>query len=64
LERRNKLYTSSGSLGDDERLLDPATEPARVRAMLSSVSRSPCRTVCPSRPVAMERAAVRLDNAP
>jgi GNAT superfamily N-acetyltransferase len=31
--RRNKLYTGSGSLGDDERLLDPATEPARVRAM-------------------------------
>jgi GNAT superfamily N-acetyltransferase len=31
--RRNKLYTDSGSLGDDERLLDPAAEPARVRAM-------------------------------
>jgi hypothetical protein len=31
--RRNKLYTGSGSLGDDERLLDPAAEPARVRAM-------------------------------
>ncbi len=31
--RRNKLYTGSGSLADDERLLDPATEPARVRAM-------------------------------
>lgn len=31
--RRNKLYTGSGDLGDDERLLDPATEPARVRAM-------------------------------
>ena len=31
--RRNKLYTGSGSGDDDERLLDPATEPARVRAM-------------------------------
>ncbi|MDQ4039993.1 MAG: GNAT family N-acetyltransferase [Actinomycetota bacterium] len=31
--RRNKLYTGSGELGDDERLLDPATDPARVRAM-------------------------------
>jgi GNAT superfamily N-acetyltransferase len=31
--RRNKLYTGSGSLGDDERLPDPAAEPARVRAM-------------------------------
>jgi GNAT superfamily N-acetyltransferase len=31
--RRNKLYTGSGDADDDERLLDPATEPARVRAM-------------------------------
>ncbi len=31
--RRNKLYSGSGDLGDDDRLLDPATEPARVRAM-------------------------------
>lgn len=31
--RRNKLYTGSGDQGDDDRLLDPATEPARVRAM-------------------------------
>jgi GNAT superfamily N-acetyltransferase len=31
--RREKLYTGSGSLGDDDRLLDPATEPARIRAM-------------------------------
>jgi GNAT superfamily N-acetyltransferase len=30
--RRNKLYNGSGA-GDDDRLLDPATEPARVRAM-------------------------------
>jgi GNAT superfamily N-acetyltransferase len=30
---RNKLYTGSGPGGDDERLLDPRTEPARVRAM-------------------------------
>ena len=31
--RRDKLYTGSGAGDDDERLLDPATEPARVRAM-------------------------------
>lgn len=31
--RRNKLYTGSGAGGDDDRLLDPQTEPARVRAM-------------------------------
>jgi GNAT superfamily N-acetyltransferase len=31
--RRGKLYTGSGDAADDERLLDPATEPARVRAM-------------------------------
>jgi GNAT superfamily N-acetyltransferase len=31
--RRNKLYTGSGADDDDDRLLDPGTEPARVRAM-------------------------------
>jgi GNAT superfamily N-acetyltransferase len=31
--RRDKLYTGSGAGSDDARLLDPATEPARVRAM-------------------------------
>lgn len=31
--RRGKLYTGSASHGDDDRLIDPATEPARVRAM-------------------------------
>lgn len=31
--RRYKLYTGRGALEDDDRLLDPATEPARVRAM-------------------------------
>lgn len=31
--RRNKLYTGSGAGDDDHRLLDPETEPARVRAM-------------------------------
>jgi GNAT superfamily N-acetyltransferase len=31
--RRGKLYTGSGGAADDERLLDPGTEPARVRAM-------------------------------
>ena len=31
--RRNRLYAGSGDAADDDRLLDPATEPARVRAM-------------------------------
>jgi GNAT superfamily N-acetyltransferase len=31
--RRGKLYTGSGDAEDDARLIDPATEPARVRAM-------------------------------
>ena len=31
--RRSKLYTGRGSEADDDRLLDPASEPARVRAM-------------------------------
>lgn len=31
--RRDKLYTGSGATPSDDRLLDPATEPARVRAM-------------------------------
>ncbi|MFL5840550.1 MAG: GNAT family N-acetyltransferase, partial [Thermoleophilaceae bacterium] len=31
--RRNKLYTGSGDAAEDLRLLDPATEAARVRAM-------------------------------
>jgi GNAT superfamily N-acetyltransferase len=31
--RRDKLYTGSGDADGDARTLDPATEPARVRAM-------------------------------
>jgi GNAT superfamily N-acetyltransferase len=31
--RRDKLYTGSGDATTDARLLDPASEPARVRAM-------------------------------
>jgi GNAT superfamily N-acetyltransferase len=31
--RRDKLYTGSGDSAGDDRLLDPAREPARVRAM-------------------------------
>jgi GNAT superfamily N-acetyltransferase len=31
--RRDKLYTGSGDAAGDARLLDPQTEPARVRAM-------------------------------
>lgn len=33
--RRAKLYTGSGESPDDLRLLDPATEPAHVRAMFT-----------------------------
>jgi GNAT superfamily N-acetyltransferase len=31
--RRNKVFAGPGDASDDDRLLDPATEPARVRAM-------------------------------
>jgi GNAT superfamily N-acetyltransferase len=31
--RRNKLYAGTEDADDDDRLLDPSTEPARVRAM-------------------------------
>ena len=31
--RRDRLYTGSGDSEDDARLLDPSSEPARVRAM-------------------------------
>ncbi|MBA3384551.1 MAG: GNAT family N-acetyltransferase [Actinobacteria bacterium] len=31
--RRDKLFTGSGDAAGDSRLLDPATEPAKVRAM-------------------------------
>jgi GNAT superfamily N-acetyltransferase len=31
--RRHRLYTGSGESTDDDRLLDPSTEPANVRAM-------------------------------
>jgi GNAT superfamily N-acetyltransferase len=31
--RRNKLFTGAGAGADDGRMLDPQTEPARVRAM-------------------------------
>ena len=31
--RRNRLFAGRGDADDDDRLLDPATEPARVRAM-------------------------------
>ncbi|HEV8698708.1 MAG TPA: GNAT family N-acetyltransferase [Candidatus Limnocylindrales bacterium] len=33
--RRDKLYTGSGDAAGDARLLDPAAEPARVRAMFT-----------------------------
>jgi GNAT superfamily N-acetyltransferase len=33
--RRDKLYTGAGEAAGDARLLDPATEPARVRAMFT-----------------------------
>ncbi len=31
--KRDKLYTGSGAAASDDHRLDPATEPARVRAM-------------------------------
>ena len=31
--RRDKLYTGAEAAGEDARLLDPTTEPARIRAM-------------------------------
>ena len=31
--RRNRLHAGAGDADDDDRLLDPRTEPARVRAM-------------------------------
>lgn len=33
--RRDKLYTGSGTGAEDARLLDPSSEPARVRAMFA-----------------------------
>jgi GNAT superfamily N-acetyltransferase len=33
--RRDKLYSGSGEGADDARQLDPATEPARIRAMFT-----------------------------
>jgi GNAT superfamily N-acetyltransferase len=38
--RRDKLYTGSGEVAGDARLLDPATEPARVRAMFVRADRT------------------------
>jgi GNAT superfamily N-acetyltransferase len=38
--RRDKLYTGSGAGSDDARLLDPASEPARVRAMFVRADRT------------------------
>ncbi len=38
--RRDKLYTGSGEGTTDARLLDPATEPARVRAMFVRADRT------------------------
>lgn len=38
--RRDKLYTGSGEGSADARLLDPATEPARIRAMFVRADRT------------------------
>ena len=38
--RRDKLYTGSGAQGSEARLLDPATEAARVRAMFVRADRT------------------------
>jgi GNAT superfamily N-acetyltransferase len=35
-----KLYTGSGDAADDDRIIDPATEPARVRAMFTRPDRT------------------------
>ena len=38
--RRAKLYTGSGDAADDDRIIDPATEGARVRAMFTRPDRT------------------------
>ena len=38
--RRGKLYTGSGDAADDDRIIDPATEAARVRAMFTRPDRT------------------------
>ena len=38
--RRGKLYTGSGDAADDDRIIDPATEGARVRAMFTRPDRT------------------------
>ncbi len=38
--RRDKLYTGSGATAGEARLLDPASEPARVRAMFVRADRT------------------------
>ena len=38
--RRGKLYTGSGDAADDDRIIDAATEPARVRAMFTRPDRT------------------------
>ena len=37
--RRGKLYTGSGDAADDDRIIDPATEGARIRAMFTRPDR-------------------------
>ena len=41
--RRDKLFTGAGEAAGDARLLDPATEPARVRAMFVRERLDPAR---------------------
>ena len=38
--RRGKLYTGSGDASDDDRIIDPSTEAARVRAMFTRPDRT------------------------
>lgn len=38
--RRGKLYTGSADAADDDRIIDPATEAARVRAMFTRPDRT------------------------
>jgi hypothetical protein len=59
--RRNKLDTGSGANEDDERLLDPATEAARVRAMFVRLDRHVHRPG-PARAARKRRPPVRLSG--
>ena len=66
--RRNRLYAGSGDAEDDDRLLDPATEPARVRAMFVRADHtrrdSAGRSSTPARPPRAPRDSGRSPSWP